>query len=305
MVKFSASSTCLYYQKKTVNRNLHCGTLLFLPKNEKPSLCLFLCNCIRLSCPTYFPCPKYIHHLKCNIPDNPEKRRLLISIEGCWNALTTIAQILWHIIYVVCVIQVGYWFMGVTKGCTKGLRCSGEDSVRGGVEEVGSKDTALSYTWWDGEWFCETTVYDSLVISVVTYSAAPWTLTKAQQLRLDAFNTKALRRILGIRWYDRVTNTEVYALTGQHPLTSTIHKRRLGAFGHICRLPPGTQGTDILSSSAPGSWRRPRGRPPLRWTDQICEDIQLSHDDAVAATGDRAGWRALLRDATRTTTLAT
>ena len=46
-------------------------------------------------------------------------------------------------------------------------------------------------------------------------------------------------------------------------------------------------------------------RPPLRWTDQICEDIQFSHDDAVAATGDKAGWRALIRDATRTTTLAT
>ena len=41
----------------------------------------------------------------------------------------------------------------------------------------------------------------------------------------------------------------------------------------------------IISSTF---WRRPRGRPPLRWTDQISEDIQLSHDDAVAATGDRA-----------------
>ena len=148
-------------------------------------------------------------------------------------------------------------------------------------------------------------LYDSLVISVVTYSAASWTLTKAQQLRLDAFNTKALRRILGIRWHDRVTNTDVYARTGQHPLTTTIRKRRLGAFGHICRLPPGTQGIDILSSSAPASWRRPRGRPPLRWTDQICEDIQLSHDDAVAATSDRTDWRTLIRDATHTTLLAT
>ena len=31
-------------------------------------------------------------------------------------------------------------------------------------------------------------------------------INKAQKKRLDAFNTKALRRIVGVQWYDYVKN---------------------------------------------------------------------------------------------------
>ena len=102
-------------------------------------------------------------------------------------------------------------------------------------------------------------LYNSLIISIITYSSASWTFTKAQKKRLDAFNTKALRRIVGVRWYDYVTNASILTRTGQPTLTTTIRKLRLGAFGHICRLQPGTQVIDILASTPPASWRRPRG----------------------------------------------
>ena len=131
------------------------------------------------------------------------------------------------------------------------------------------------------------------------------TLTKAQKKRLDAFNTKALRRIVGVRWYDYVTNASILTRTGQPPLTTTIRKLRLGAFGHICRLQPGTQAIDILASTPPSSWRRPRGRPPLRWAEQIMKDTQMSLSDAVTATHDRPSRRSLVRDATCPATQAT
>ena len=131
------------------------------------------------------------------------------------------------------------------------------------------------------------------------------TLTKAQKKRLDAFNTKALRRILGVRWYDYITNASILIRTGQPPLTTTIRKLRLSAFGHICRLQPGTQAIDILASTPPTSWRRPRGRPPLRWADQIIKDTQMSLSEAVIATQDKPSRRSLVRDATRPATQAT
>ena len=138
-------------------------------------------------------------------------------------------------------------------GCTISHNNSCNDDIKRRIAIATSTMSKLSFVWRSPRFSLKTELrlYDSLVICVVTYSAASWTLTKAQQLRLDAFNTKALRRILAIRWYDRATNTDVFARTGQHLLTITIRKRRLGAFGHICRLPPGTQGIDILSSSAP------------------------------------------------------
>ena len=148
-------------------------------------------------------------------------------------------------------------------------------------------------------------LYNSLIISIITYSSSSWTLTKDQKKRLGAFNTKALRRIVGVRWYDYVTNASMLTRTRQPPLTTTIRKLRLSAFGHICRLHPGTQAIDILVSKPPSSRRRPRGRPPLRWADQIANDTHMSLSDAVTATCDRTSWRSLFRDATRPATQAT
>ena len=50
---------------------------------------------------------------------------------------------------------------------------------------------------------------------------------------LDAFSTKALRRIVGVRCYDDVTNASILTRTGQPPLTTTIRKLLLSAFGHL------------------------------------------------------------------------
>ena len=86
---------------------------------------------------------------------------------------------------------------------------------------------------------------------------------------------KTLRRIVGVRWHDYVTNASILIRTGQPPLTTTIRKLRLSAFGHICRLQPGTQAIDILASTPPSTWHRPRGRPPLRWADQIVNDTAV------------------------------
>ena len=148
-------------------------------------------------------------------------------------------------------------------------------------------------------------LYNSLIISIITYSSASWTLTKAQKKRLDAFNTKAPRRIVGVRWYDDVTNASILTRTRQQPLTTTIRKLLLSAFGHICRPQPGTQAIDILDSKPPSSWRRPRGRPPLRWADQTVNDTQMSLSDALTATYDRTSWRSFVCDATRHTMRST
>ena len=107
-------------------------------------------------------------------------------------------------------------------------------------------------------------LYNSLIISIITYGSASWRLTIAQKKRIDAVNTKALRGIVCVRWYDYATNASILLRTGQPPLTTTIRKLRLSAFGHICRLQPGTQAIDILTSTPPSTWHHPRGRPATK-----------------------------------------
>ena len=53
---------------------------------------------------------------------------------------------------------------------------------------------------------------------------------------LAAFNKKSLRRIVGVRWHDYVTNASILIRTGQPPLTTTIRKLRLRT-----HLPPATR----------------------------------------------------------------
>ena len=116
-------------------------------------------------------------------------------------------------------------------------------------------------------------LYNSLIISIITYSSASWTLTKAQKKRLDAFNTKALRRIVGVRWHDYITNASILIRTGQPSLMTTICKLRLSAFGHICCLQPVTQAIDILASTPPSTWHHPSTTPLGRPNRQRHPDV--------------------------------
>ncbi|CAH1270907.1 Hypp4507 [Branchiostoma lanceolatum] len=85
-------------------------------------------------------------------------------------------------------------------------------------------------------------LYNSLVLSILMYGSKSWTLTATQELRLDAFDTRCQRRLLGIRWYDLVSNTTLRDITKQPPLTSMIRSARLRLFGHIARAdPPSSQ----------------------------------------------------------------
>ena len=54
----------------------------------------------------------------------------------------------------------------------------------------------------------------AIVFPVVTYGCEAWSLSKDERSKLNAFETKAYRRALGIRYTERVSNKEVFARTG-------------------------------------------------------------------------------------------
>ena len=60
-------------------------------------------------------------------------------------------------------------------------------------------------------------LFNTYVLPVLLYGSETWTISATDQLRLDAFGTKCLRSICGIKWSDFVTNEEVYKRTGQLP----------------------------------------------------------------------------------------
>ena len=68
-------------------------------------------------------------------------------------------------------------------------------------------------------------LYESCVLSVLLYCAETWTLLKTDVNRLQAFHMRSLRRILGIRWFNHVTNLEVKDRTRLEDIESRVRRR--------------------------------------------------------------------------------
>ena len=55
----------------------------------------------------------------------------------------------------------------------------------------------------------EMVVYNACVVNALMYGSETWTTYDRQEKRLNSFHLRSIRRILGISWQDRVSNTEV------------------------------------------------------------------------------------------------
>jgi len=60
------------------------------------------------------------------------------------------------------------------------------------------------------------------VWSVATYGCETCTLRKNEETRLDAFETKGLRKILWVSWTAKKTNEWVLNKAGRRPFTTTV-----------------------------------------------------------------------------------
>ena len=117
--------------------------------------------------------------------------------------------------------------------------------------------------------------------------------------QLDSFHMRCLRRIAGISWKDRVSNTEVLERCRTRGIEAHIMEARLRWTGHT----PRTDEAQIPRMLLFGKFEqgtRHVGRPLKRYKDQLkatlkrCQ-IQLGNFESLAS--DRATWRTLCTEA--------
>ena len=144
-------------------------------------------------------------------------------------------------------------------------------------------------------------IYSACVLSTLLYGAEAWTLLQRDQQRLQAFNMQCQRRILGVRWFHRVTNAAISQQTQLPNIVDVIYERQHRFFGHVRRLEeraPARQALRLAVRMSGGwrpdaSWRRPRGRPRMTWLNSLCTRIGLTPTEAWETAADRERWRAL------------
>ena len=130
------------------------------------------------------------------------------------------------------------------------------------------------------------------IYSIFTYGSEAWTLTKALEKRVEAFEMWCLRRIGNISWRDKLKNEKVLDKLGtKRQLLNDIQSRKLKYFGHIKRK------NNILTTLTEGKLegKRPRGRPRGNWFANIKEWTNRTAYECTRLASNRHLWSVISR----------
>jgi len=76
----------------------------------------------------------------------------------------------------------------------------------------------------------------ALVWPVAVYGCESWTIRKNEEIRIDAFEMKGLKKILWVSWTGKKTNEWVLHKAGvKRELLDTVKARKLAYYGHTMR----------------------------------------------------------------------
>ena len=135
---------------------------------------------------------------------------------------------------------------------------------------------------------------------MLLYGSEAWTLLRTDAAALRVFEGKVLRKIIGpVRIGDdfRIRfNSELYELLNDMDVVQLINIQRLCWLGHVVRMEEDAPARRVFDAGIYGSRRR--GRPCIRWKDQIEEALSsIGTTNWRRRTRSRGAWKDVLRQA--------
>jgi hypothetical protein len=136
------------------------------------------------------------------------------------------------------------------------------------------------------------------VIPTLTYGAESWVLSNDEVEKLEVVQMRMLRSILNISLREHRSNVSIRQAYQVPSLRNKLAQLRLAWFGKVMRMELEVRWPVMVLCGCiwgKGSWRQ-KGRPPLRWTDLVQEDLRslgLDVSGCVARVKDVPGWREL------------
>ena len=138
-------------------------------------------------------------------------------------------------------------------------------------------------------------LFNSNVKAVLLYGAETWRTTQKTLKKIQTFINKCLRRILHLKWTDKVPNTTLWKTTKQLPIENEIKKRTWRWIGHTLRKPPESITRQAITWNPPG--KRRRGRPRNTWqrdTEKDTKEMGYTWKEMEKMATDRKQWRSLV-----------
>ena len=140
-------------------------------------------------------------------------------------------------------------------------------------------------------------VYQACVLSTLLYGSKSWVAYSAHEKRLNTFHLRCLRRLLGIKWQDKITNVEVLRRADMPSMFGLLSQRRLRWLGHVYRMEDERIPKAILYGEL-SEGQRLKGRPRMRFMDVCKRDLKSSnidHNTWESTAANRVLWRASVK----------
>ncbi|KAK4322823.1 hypothetical protein Pmani_006488 [Petrolisthes manimaculis] len=92
--------------------------------------------------------------------------------------------------------------------------------------------------WTNGKLIMKTKmlIYQSCMLLSLMYGSESCTLYSRQEKRLNFFHLRCFRKILSIKWQDKITNVQVLRRAGLPTVFEMLKERRLRWLGHVYRM---------------------------------------------------------------------
>uniref|UniRef100_A0A0B7BSE8 Reverse transcriptase domain-containing protein n=2 Tax=Arion vulgaris TaxID=1028688 RepID=A0A0B7BSE8_9EUPU len=178
-----------------------------------------------------------------------------------------------------------------------------DEEINARVGSVATTFGKLSKRAWDNTKLTLQTkiqIYRACVISSLLYGSETWTAYSRHERRLNIFHLRCLRKIMNIRWYDKITNSEVLQRANLPSIMGMLSSRRLRWLGHVrrmetCRIPKQMLFCELSEG------KRHQGRPLLRCKDvwkASMKNFSIGPSTWEKLADDRVVWKVILRKCT-------
>lgn len=135
-------------------------------------------------------------------------------------------------------------------------------------------------------------IFNSNVKAILLYGSETWRITNTSCSKIQTFLNKCLRQILRLKWFDKVSNQDLWKRANQEPIVVQIRRRKWRWVGHTLRKSQSNVTRQSLQWNPQG--KRRRGRPKQTWSRSLLDELKAAGqtwETAKSSARDRRKWR--------------